>query len=859
MTGPCSSFTSTTTTTSSPSTSASSTTTTTTTNSHSHCNRISPPVGDLLTSNSDHPHGSTPSQEQQQPHKSHHARLAPIGIGSLPSHLFNNHHHHHHHPNRHPNSLSSSQATTMTTTHPSQHAQSPSSTSSLGSIIIHPATPTHRRSPSSELPSSSSTRSMEDYPPIFFNFPLTSPHPTATSSQDQPPHPQDHHQEDQESLKTPPIITSPPNSTLTTPTQSSNSLTSKLYLPTSSSPHRPSHQKARSETDMVYRFSSSSSSSTSFQPRPTIRKKSGEEVRSSLKITGFFSPPPSSILSQDQHSSTFSTSQDEQLSLQPSTATTTAAAAAEEDQLHPQQSLYRRSETYDLTMRQRRIESQSEFDAGSPIPPNQDRKDVYKSLPTTPSAGAKVVHFDQKLEHVRHFLSQGRPIAVSRDGSPEETETEDEYPFPRTTGIDEGGCRMRWVKGGGGHRSESDLVQEAQSDGRLWISNRNPSSSAQQQQHHHQDMVRLRYLEMNPNSGKEILGEVWVKNIAFEKLVVARFTFDDWRTVSEVTSSYDRSEGSDDVFLFKIRVQDISQDDHHHHHPHFGGSTQDHHRRHHHHHRRSRSLPVDQPQVNGNGLPSQIGVEHRMWLTVRYKSNQQEWWDNNCGQNYQIEIGRWGRADGSPSCSPMISGDPFSLKKSSLGGSRTSSSGSLKVDERTDISSSLPNFDESLPKKKREEEGGGVETWSELRAKLDLLVDDETRMKRKSLTTGLGRFIPNSSSSSSSSSNKVNDGKGGINGLFGGGLSSRYDFGLSLKEAVKGSSGSSMMTDDHDHGRNRGGGSSGHAQHRGGAQGALIGNMVVTSRSPTAPGSAGHVVGEMGDRFQRPRPISMGF
>ena len=43
---------------------------------------------------------------------------------------------------------------------------------------------------------------------------------------------------------------------------------------------------------------------------------------------------------------------------------------------------------------------------------------MFSSTATTP---VKNVHFDTKLEHVKLFLAEQKPAAVSRDGSPDET------------------------------------------------------------------------------------------------------------------------------------------------------------------------------------------------------------------------------------------------------------------------------------------------------------------------------------------------------------------------------------------------------------------------------------------------------
>ncbi|KAH9819132.1 carbohydrate-binding module family 21 [Melampsora americana] len=152
-----------------------------------------------------------------------------------------------------------------------------------------------------------------------------------------------------------------------------------------------------------------------------------------------------------------------------------------------------------------------------------------KSAPATPT-GPKYVHFDSHLEHVKHFLSQQRPAAVSRDGSPIETETEgeEEFPFPMTI-------------------SKSRLVLE--------LVNFPIDSDSNARMNRAE--VYLRWIELSTD-GKTLKGQVQVKNLSFEKLVAIRFTFDSWQTVSEVMAEYIESisNGQFDRFSFSIRLVD---------------------------------------------------------------------------------------------------------------------------------------------------------------------------------------------------------------------------------------------------------------------------------------------------------------
>lgn len=154
-----------------------------------------------------------------------------------------------------------------------------------------------------------------------------------------------------------------------------------------------------------------------------------------------------------------------------------------------------------------------------------------KSAPTSPSATTKFVHFnDSRLEDVKHFFFQQKPAAVSRSGSPIETETEDEqpeaFPFPAMTTSSPGLLSLRLPN----FPSPVNLNQEA----------------------------CLEKLEMAPD-GKSLRGMIRVQNISFQKWVAVRFTLDHWLTVSEVSADHHESivGGKADRFVFSIRLQDL--------------------------------------------------------------------------------------------------------------------------------------------------------------------------------------------------------------------------------------------------------------------------------------------------------------
>ncbi|KAH7890054.1 putative phosphatase regulatory subunit-domain-containing protein [Phlebopus sp. FC_14] len=150
-----------------------------------------------------------------------------------------------------------------------------------------------------------------------------------------------------------------------------------------------------------------------------------------------------------------------------------------------------------------------------------------KSEPSTPTH-TKAVHFDSKLEHVKLFLAEQKPLAVSRDGSPtSDTSGTDEFPA--------------FIYGNG---------REAQ-DVKMLVPNM-PSIPRTDVD------VALQQLFLS-HEQRIIVGKIRVRNIAYEKWLAVRFTLDWWQTTSEVTARYEESveNGAFDIFTFSIRLQDI--------------------------------------------------------------------------------------------------------------------------------------------------------------------------------------------------------------------------------------------------------------------------------------------------------------
>jgi hypothetical protein len=183
----------------------------------------------------------------------------------------------------------------------------------------------------------------------------------------------------------------------------------------------------------------------------------------------------------------------------------------------------------------------------------------YSSMPGTPTYH-KSVHFNESENQTRHFLQVDKPMAVSAGTSPVETyDSESEYPFDYS-----GKCEIRL----------SNFPQDT----------------------FERKLKPVRVERLFLSSDKETLvGTVAVQNLSFQKLVIARFTLDHWKTTSEVVAEYnnDLQQSSDgcDKFNFNIKLSDSAN------------------------------------------------IESKtMLLCVRYNVNGTDFWDNNDDRNYQIDF-----------------------------------------------------------------------------------------------------------------------------------------------------------------------------------------------------------------------------
>lgn len=192
----------------------------------------------------------------------------------------------------------------------------------------------------------------------------------------------------------------------------------------------------------------------------------------------------------------------------------------------------------------------------------------YSSMPGTPTY-TKSVHFNDNGNQTRHFLQVDKPIAVSAGSSPVETayESEPEYPFEEKTSSS---SRAGW-----------DIT----------LANF-PAESLERRSM----PIRVERIFLSPDH-KTLIGTVACQNLAFHKLVVARFTLDYWKTTSEVVAEYitetrpEAERDGCDRFNFHIKLSD------------------------------------------------QANIECKtLLLCVRYNVDGKDYWDNNTDQNYQIDF-----------------------------------------------------------------------------------------------------------------------------------------------------------------------------------------------------------------------------
>jgi hypothetical protein len=189
----------------------------------------------------------------------------------------------------------------------------------------------------------------------------------------------------------------------------------------------------------------------------------------------------------------------------------------------------------------------------------------YSSMPGTPTY-SKSVHFNDNDNQTRHFLQVDKPIAVSAGSSPVESyDSESEFPFHEDMGKPELQIKVA-------NLTDDDFSRKTKP-------------------------VRVERIFLSSDRST-LVGVCAAQNISFQKLVVARFTLDYWKTTSEVVAEFNndpRSQVNDgcDRFIFHIKLSD------------------------------------------------QANIDNKtLLLCVRYNVGGQEYWDNNEGTNYQIDFSK---------------------------------------------------------------------------------------------------------------------------------------------------------------------------------------------------------------------------
>jgi hypothetical protein len=111
------------------------------------------------------------------------------------------------------------------------------------------------------------------------------------------------------------------------------------------------------------------------------------------------------------------------------------------------------------------------------------------------------------------------------------------------------------------------------------------------------------------NLSKVLLGKCRVSNIAYEKQVTVRHSFDYWKTYQEIDASFHESittaaakKKEWDIFTFDI------------------------------------DIPSSLISVSSSLKGHQHIKPITCWIALRYKVIGREFWDNNDGKNYQVEI-----------------------------------------------------------------------------------------------------------------------------------------------------------------------------------------------------------------------------
>lgn len=260
-------------------------------------------------------------------------------------------------------------------------------------------------------------------------------------------------------------------------------------------------------------------------------------------------------------------------------------------------------------------------------------------MPPTPTL-KNSVHFDGQLEHIRLFHKEQKPAAVSREGSPCDTETSDNETL---------GQQSDMYRSSEDERLRSTLVLET-----VNIPLRNAMASTQERL---ADLdVRLEQVVLSKDN-RTVEGTVLVRNIAFEKWIAVRFTYDFWQTTSEVTAKYAKSIPEENIDLFSFSIR----------------------------------LPEATKRIE----------DKRLFFALRYVAAGREAWDNNSGQNYQLRFRTEKKVQAPVAPVQRANSRPPSWPVKSA-----------NVDQMADLRKELERV------VREDEESSGVQSWDVLTAKL---------------------------------------------------------------------------------------------------------------------------------------------
>ena len=234
------------------------------------------------------------------------------------------------------------------------------------------------------------------------------------------------------------------------------------------------------------------------------------------------------------------------------------------------------------------VKSSLKSSRSSPTDPTENSA-RRPSLPNTPSM-EKIVHFDAQLEQIKFFKKDHKPSSISREGSPEDTEEDSEFV---SSGHDQ---RFMHRKGRSFYpgSSEEEKIRQTLVLERVNIPLRN--ALAQPDEILGSTDVKLEKIGLSTDA-KLIEGTIIVRNLAFEKWIAVRFTFDWWQTTSEVAARYRESihEYNIDRFEYSIRLPDVT------------------------------CCKIE---------------EKRLFVAIRYTTAGREIWDNNNRENYHLRFKR---------------------------------------------------------------------------------------------------------------------------------------------------------------------------------------------------------------------------